>query len=241
MIFLKTKITFILLLLVIFIGSYGQNKLSTEDLFKKYLISQNVSIAKEIITSNDNLYSIFCKADLSQSSDKRIAGFSKFIALSPKYGLAMAYNMRGAAYTSIEKTTDAFADFDHSLLLDPMNAYTYYYEAADYMDLKKFDSAIENLSHSIRLDEGFELAYHLRGIAYDDQKKYENALADFTEEIKLDKKNDIAYKVRGFVYNEMGNYTKAIKDWKKAEKLNPDNDKLLDGFIYKTVMKLRNE
>ena len=238
---MKIKIIFTLLFLAIFKINYAQQKLTTEDLFKEYLISQNASIAKSIVASNDNLYSIFCEADLTNNSEKKIAGFSKFIDLSPKYGLAKAYESRGIAYIYIEKTDAALADLNKSLQLDPADPYTFYFKGDAYMDLKKLDSAIDNFNYAIKLDPNFSLAYHLRGIAFDDQKKYQNALDDFTKEIKLDKKSDIAYKMRGFVYNEMGKYKLAIDDWRKAEKLNPDNYKHLDDFIDKAMSKLRNE
>lgn len=220
----------------------GQSqKLTTEDMFKRYLVSEDESIATLIINSKDGLYSLFCQGTMTEDLTEKINLYTKFIQQNPKYGLANAYLDRGIAYGLSEKYEAALADYDKSIELDANEPYAYYFKGEAYASLEKYDKAIENYSLAIKMQPNFVFAYHLRGISYLSQKDYKNAFTDFTKVIELDKNYDQALLMRGVVYDEWGEYKKAIADWKEAKKINKDNIKDSDELIEKANKKMKEK
>jgi tetratricopeptide (TPR) repeat protein len=222
--------------------TFGQEKnLKTEDVFKRYLVSEDESIAKIIVNSNDNVYSLFCQGALTENLDEKINLFTKFIELNPKYGLAKAYLNRGISYTLSEKYDSAITDYDKSISLDSQEPYAYYFRGEANASLNKYEVANLDYTKAIKIYPNFLLAYYMRGISFLHQKSYESSLADFTKVIELDKSYDKAYLMRGMVYNQMSNYKKAISDWKDAKKLNKDNSKDTEELIEEANKKLKEK
>ena len=120
------QLKYCLFFITILFCSLGQAQyLKTEDVFKRYLVSEDEATAKLIVNSKDELYSLFCQGDLTEDTTEQISLFSKFIEKEPKFGLAKAYLNRGIAYTMIEKYNEAILDFDKSIKLDNKLIYTY--------------------------------------------------------------------------------------------------------------------
>ncbi len=216
-------------------------KLQTEDVFKRYLVSHDQSVAKTVINSKDGLYSLFCQGDLTDDPAKKINLFTEFIRQNPKYGMGEAYLNRGIANSMSEKYDSAVADCSEAISINKKEPYAYYFRGESYLSLTKYDKAIDDFNESIKLNPSFVLAYHMRGICFLSQKNSRNALSDFNRVIELDKNYDQAYLLRGVVYDEMGEFKKAVADWNSAKKINKKDTKEADELIEKANKKMREK
>jgi len=213
--------------------TFGQN-LTTEDVFKRYLVSEDESTAKMIINSKDNLYSLFCQGALTESLSEKIDLFSQFIKKNPKYGIAKAYLDRGIAYSLANKPDSAIVDLDKSISLDPQKPYSYHFRGVSYADLKNYDKAIADYSSAIKLDPEFKIAYYMRGLSFLNQEIYEKALPEFSKVIELDKTYDKAYYMRGQIFYLQETYEKALPEYSKVIELDETSDQayLMRGRVY---------
>ena len=236
---MRNRIFFYLFLLSTQFTFAQSEKVTTEDVFRRYLVSENKALAEVVINSNDSLYSLFCKASLTKDKTEAIDLYSKFILLNPKYGLAEAYLNRGIRYNALDKAELSIADFDKYIEYDKKEPYAYYFRGSSYKMLEKYDKAIEDYSTAIKLAPAFDLAYLMRGNSYYDQKNYNKALIDYNKVLALNKKSDQGYIMRGLTYDAMGEYKKAISDWKEAKKISSDNAKMIDVLIEKTSKKMK--
>jgi tetratricopeptide (TPR) repeat protein len=234
----------ILVILSIFLTQWtiGQSqKVKIEDVFNRYMHTDDKSLAKLIIKSEDGLYSLFCKGELAENAAERIILFAGFIQQKPKYGIEKAFLNRGIEYYQLEKTDSALIDFNNSILLDTKEPYAYYFRGASYASLENYDKAIDDYSQAIKINPDFELAYFMRGNSLYSQKKNENAINDYNKVIELNENSDIAYLMRGIVYEAIGEYKKAISDWKEVKKLKTDNYEQAEKLNEKTNKKLKEK
>ncbi len=89
--------------------------------------------------------------------------------------------------------TQATADFDEAIRLDPKYARAYLYRADVWYDKKDYDKAIAGFSEAIRVDPKYSLAYVYRADAWCYQKQYDKAIVDYEVAIRLDPDNSSAY------------------------------------------------
>lgn len=238
---MKIKTLFILSILLTQWTIGQSQKVKIEDVFNRYMHTEDKSLAKLIVKSDDGLYSLFCKGELAENSEDRIILFTGFIQQNPKYGLEKAYLNRGIEYYQLDKTDSALADFDNSIQLDTKEPYAYYFRGACYATLENYDKAVDDYSKAIKLNPEFELAYFMRGNSLYSQKKYENAINNYNKVIELNENSDIAYLMRGIVYEAIGEYKKAISDWKEVKKFKKDNSEQAEKLIEKTNKKLKEK
>lgn len=238
---MKIKKLFILCLLLTQWTIVLSQKVKTEDVFNRYLHTEDESLSKLIIKSNDGLYSLFCQGELAENIDESINLYTKFIQQNPKYGLEKAYLNRGIKYYQSEKSDAAITDFDNSIGLDKNEPYAFYFRGATYASLKKYDNAIEDYVKVIKLNPKFKLAYFMRGNSLFDQKKYQSAMKDYDKVIELDQNYDGAYLMRGIIYENMGEYKKAIAEWEEVLKINKNNAEDAKTLIEKAKKKIKEE
>ena len=236
---MKNRIFFYLFLLLTQVTFAQSQKVTVEDVFRRYLVAGEKSVAEMVINSNDTIYSLYCKAALANDETEAIDLYSKFILLNPKYGLTEAYLNRGIKYNSVDKVELSIADFDKYFELGGKDPYAYYFRGSSYRMLEKYDKAIEDFSKAIKSAPTFELAYHMRGNCYFDQKDYKKALLDYNKAIALDKTLDMAYIMRGLVYEATGEYKKAISDWKEVVKMKSHNTETANKFIERVTKKIK--
>ena len=96
-----------------------------------------------------------------------------------------AYNLRGRAYTSLERYDRALEDFEKAETMDPDDAETYFNRGYLYQQQGLYSDAINEYDTAISKKENYAEAYYRSG-----QSKYrlgqvEEALTDFTETIRL--------------------------------------------------------
>jgi tetratricopeptide (TPR) repeat protein len=222
-------------------GGVQPKKMTTEDLFKRYLVTEDEALANTIIQSKDSLYGFYCRGILSEEVEEKAALFTKFIDLNPKVGLAKGYLNRGVAYVFSEKFDLAVADFDKAIALEPKEKYSYYFRGSAYHSLAQDDKAIPDFNEAIKLQPTFMMAYQMRGTSYIATKDFKSALADMNKVVAAEPMNDQGYLLRGMAYDGLEEYNLAINDWKEAKKLNKDNSETATELIDQAKLKMKNK
>jgi len=145
---------------------------------------------------------------------------------------AVAYGVRGDAYSKKNDYDKAIADYSQAIKLNPNNAVGYGIRGDAYYKKNDYDKAIADYSQAIKLDPNNAVGYGMRGRAYGKKGDYDRAIADISQAIRLG--NSGAYCLRGLLYYNKHDYDQAIADLNQAIKLDT-NDNLaykFRGFAY---------
>jgi tetratricopeptide (TPR) repeat protein len=192
-------------------------------------------------SKEENTYSLFGKAVLTDNAEEAIDLYTKFIEKTPKYGLGEAYFNRGFKYFLLEKSELAVSDFNEAVKLGVKDPYLYYFRGASLVALEEYDKAIESFTTAIKMDSSFELAYVMRGNRYFSKKDYSKALNDYNKAIELNSKDDFLYIMRGRTYEALGDYKKALNDWQKVKKMGGENVETADKLIERLNEKIKEK
>ena len=134
---------------------------------------------------------------------------------------ASQYKERGAMAYERREYTDALADFDMAIHLNPDDAEAYYQRGRAKFHSEQYEDAIEDFTRAIELQDDAE-AYYQRGRAKFHSEQYEDAIEDFTRAIELQDDYADAYYNRGFAYYKAEMYEDAIEDFTRAIEVQPD-------------------
>ncbi len=150
---------------------------------------------------------------------------------------------RGVEKIQLGELTEALADFNQALSLNPNDSQAYYYRGKAQRQLERDPSfweayrqgllvrgtarlqlgdergAITDLTYVLRNDPNATLAYVNRGLARLELGQTQQALTDFTRALTLEPNLAIAYHHRGFARHLLGNKEGARTDWDKAATL----------------------
>ncbi|MEM7445944.1 MAG: tetratricopeptide repeat protein [Pseudomonadota bacterium] len=133
--------------------------------------------------------------------------------------LAIAYNLRGAAYIRQGQDALAIDDFSEAIRLNPEFAKPYINRGAAYFNSGQSQLALQDLENAVRLDPEDDAGHFNRGILYFDQGDYDRALEDLNEAIRLRPDNPAAYNIRGIIYSALDDAERARADFETAEQL----------------------
>jgi S1-C subfamily serine protease len=106
-----------------------------------------------------------------------IQQFSRALDLDPKDYLA--YNERGAAYTWLDKDSEAIRDFTQAIDLNPRFPIAYRNRGAAYSRQGQLQKALEDLNRALSLNPEYARAYKDRGDVYTRLGKTRQAAADY--------------------------------------------------------------
>ena len=131
-----------------------------------------------------------------------------------------AYNLRGRAYTSLEKYNRALEDFAKAETIDPDDAETYFNRGYLYQEQGQYPNAINDYDTAISKKEDYGEAYYRRG-----QSKYrlgqvEEALTDFERASTLQPNSPYVHYWLGLTKEYLGQ--EGLKDFDEAIRLKPD-------------------
>ncbi|WP_435282984.1 tetratricopeptide repeat protein [Streptomyces koelreuteriae] len=135
---------------------------------------------------------------------------------------ARARVIRGDELRGAGAYTDALAEYDRAVALDPELAVAYRYRAGIRGDLGDHDAAIADLDRAVALEPNHAGYVALRGEHHRIARHDTEALRDLTEAIRLDPANDFAWASRGATHERRGDLDAALSDLGRSLDLKPD-------------------
>ena len=149
-----------------------------------------------------------------------------------RHNKAIAYCVRGGAYSCKGEYERALEDLNVAIKLNPKDAYAYYGRGIAYNDKQDYDCSITDFSRVIELNPEYVAeAYYARGIAYTKKKGYDCAIDDFNEVVKLNPEHVNAYYARGIAYVMKPDFGNAFKKFNTVAEKYPTL-KTSEPFVY---------
>ena len=110
-----------------------------------------------------------------RSRDQRLYGSN-----SARSKNAVAFGIRGRAYSKKRNVGEAIADYTEAIRLNPKDDSAFYFRGEAYRQKADYDRAIADYTEAIRLNPKDVFAsYYARGGAYVDKGDYGHAISDF--------------------------------------------------------------
>jgi tetratricopeptide (TPR) repeat protein len=142
-------------------------------------------------------------------------------------GLPEAYYARSLAYHFLGRLTEALADLNAAINIDPSNYLFFHNRGSIYFSLKDYPRAQEDWKMSINLNPNYALAYFNCGVLARELGQYEESLNYFNRAIMLDPASFLAYNGRGAIHGYQNDHLEAIRDFSRAIEINPNHP---DGY-----------
>jgi tetratricopeptide (TPR) repeat protein len=149
-----------------------------------------------------------CNGVGSVSLDLQIGGCTALIesgTLTPE-GLAIAYNIRGNAYSKNNEYDHSIQDYDESIRLNPNYAKAFNNRGIAYQKKRQYERAIADFDGAIKLNPDYAIAFANRAETYQKNGKYDNAARDYDEVIRLQPKYEEVIRLQPELQS----------DWKRA-------------------------
>ena len=121
-----------------------------------------------------------------------------------------AYNLRGRAYTSLERYDRALEDFAKAETIDPDDAETYFNRGYLYQQQGLYSDAINDYDTAISKKEDYAEAYYRSGQSKYHSYMVEGAFTDFGEAIRLKPDFFEAYIERALIFQELQEYSSTL-------------------------------
>lgn len=135
-----------------------------------------------------------------------------------------AYTGRGYYYLEEGKHTQALADFDKALEINPKNSRALYNRGNIFFDTGDYEKAIRDYSNALDLKLINPNVYYNRGISYSELGMLDKAIRDYTMALKIEPGKSDVIANRGTAYAKKGDYENAIKDFTEAIKIDPNDE-----------------
>jgi tetratricopeptide (TPR) repeat protein len=169
----------------------------------------------------------------SKDPDRVIVSCTVVIARGDRRA-AVAYSLRGGAYSDKGDQDQAVRDLDRAIALKPGFPAAYAARGSAYARRGDLDAAMKNFDQAIDHQPDFAEAYYHRGIVWGKRSKYEEdplvrvarqqqSIAEFRRAIELKPDFEEAYVKRGAGYAKIGKPDDALRDLDQAIRLKPDD------------------
>ena len=113
--------------------------------------------------------------------------------------LADDYHFRGEVYEARNDDTNALADYDQTVKIDPMHNDDLIYKRAQFFGMSgNFDRAIAYYSDAIKMQPDYADAFTGRALAYREKGNHVSAIADLDQAIRYHPTDYVAYAERGY-------------------------------------------
>jgi len=131
------------------------------------------------------------------------------------------YFCRGTTNYLSRQRSEAIAQYNKAIELNPRSAKAYNNRGGAYLTLGEHAKAISDFSRTLELDPGYTSAYHNRANAYLDSERYADAILDYTNTVERDARFTKAFFGRGFAHLASEHYAQAVSDYTRAIELDP--------------------
>jgi curved DNA-binding protein CbpA len=145
------------------------------------------------------------------------------LAVGPPANDANFYRERGIASYRRGDLSQAIAEFDEAIRLDPDNAQDYNIRANAWDEMGVFDRAVADYDEAIRINPNNPAVFHDRGIMLQRKGELDKALVDLDRAIRFSFADASIYCDRGLVWYKKGDHDRARADFNRAIKLDPDS------------------
>ena len=161
------KVSFLILLLNLFVFStFGQNT-KTPDCKKKFSNCPVPEYTKIIESNPSDAIAYFNRGiayHVEKKFDESFSDFSKAIELDPKF--ASAYTWRGGIYSFKKEYDFAIANYNKAIELEPGDASAYSNRGSVYSAIHNYDKALADYSKAVELNPDDWLHYYIRSFIY---------------------------------------------------------------------------
>lgn len=151
----------------------------------------------------------------------------------------------GTALHNQRKNSEAIANYDISIMLQPSRDYTWANKGNALADLEQYTEAIECYDKAIKLSDStirkpevLAATWYLRGFALYNCHRYQDAIESYNHATEIDPSFAFAWTNKGSAYSELGKeyetkkeynisidfYKKALNSYDNAIKLKPKDD-----------------
>jgi tetratricopeptide (TPR) repeat protein len=137
--------------------------------------------------------------------------------------LSWAYNKRGEARADLGQESEAMADFEQSLKLDPNRWLALHNRGVSHGLAGNLEAAMADFNRVVQLNPNFLKALYNRGELRFKRGDLAGAIADYTAALRLDPRDAGALTSRGFAYYSRGDYRNAMRDYNQAVQVDPNN------------------
>lgn len=136
-------------------------------------------------------------------------------------GEPMVFNNRGMFFQSFGRTSEAQADFNRAIELNPEFTFAYTNRAFSRLQAGRFSDALADLNKSIEIDPNQPSAYSLRGTAFLQTGDARAALTDYETALKLHPESPQLRADVGFAQFFGGQYGAALASFDSAQEADP--------------------
>ncbi len=119
--------------------------------------------------------------------------------------------------TPRSNTTQAIADYDAAIKVDPKNAGAYLGRGLSRAARNQQSQAIADFSEAIWLDPLSTSAYYNRGRAWQSKHEYAKAIIDFNMALRLDPEQAAVHRERGNAWEAQKNYRKRTRRLQRGD------------------------
>ncbi len=162
------------------------------------------------------------RAGLHKDPQKKLADLNEAVRVAP--GDVAVLRARGAAYSQMDKLSEALADFDAVLKFEPKHASTLEAKAFLLAKMKKFDEALAVLEQVRKLDPKSVSPLVHRARVHAMKPDLPAALKDLDAAHRQEPNHLAVLLLRAAVYQEMKQNEKALADVEKVLALRPNLD-----------------
>jgi tetratricopeptide (TPR) repeat protein len=140
-------------------------------------------------------------------------------AISPEPAVIL-YN-RGVTRYDLREWDGAIADFDESLMLNPLRVMAWIKRGNARFNKGDLDEAINDFNLALRLDPRSIIALNNRGLAWQNKGKLDAALGDYARALELDPRLTVALNNRAGIKHDRGDLRGALDDYNRAIEIDP--------------------
>ena len=147
------------------------------------------------------------------------------------------YNLIGVSYFNLGKYSNAVANYNTSISLNPKNSEAYNNKGLCLKKMGDFEGALENYKLALNINPNFLDVYNNIGNLYYELKSFKDAEKIWSDGLKVSPNNIVLLRNLGtLLFEKKGENSLAKKNFEKILALSPDKSFALNylGMIYKS-------
>ena len=147
------------------------------------------------------------------------------------------YNLIGVSYFNLGKYSNAVANYNTSISLNPKNSEAYNNKGLCLKKMGDFEGALENYKLALNINPNFLDVYNNIGNLYYELKSFKDAEKIWSDGLKVSSNNIVLLRNLGtLLFEKKGENSLAKKNFEKILALSPDKSFALNylGMIYKS-------